>query len=111
MDPQSIAALEILRVAHNLGVCARLGIAADSTDESASAAYDVAAAQSGRNVPRTHDETIYDDIAAFLPPMLSALVVSRKGQIVDAIGRAVVADPSKLPLVLSAAGIKTSLGQ
>ena len=109
MDPQSIAALEVLRIAHNLSVCASLGIPADSDDDDAAAAFAAALASEGRNVPRTHSETVYPSVNAFLGPTIAALVVERRTQIVDAIGRAVVADPSKLSAVLTAAGIKTSL--
>lgn len=109
MDPQSVAALEVLRIAHNLGVCARLNIAASSDDAAASEAFAAALASEGRNALRTHEETIYPSVESFLAPTIAALVVERRTQIVDAIGRAVVVDPSRLGAVLTAAGIKTSL--
>ncbi len=109
MDPQSAAALEVLRIAHNLGVCARLSIAPSSSDDDAAEAFASALASEGRNVPRTYSETIYPSVESFLAPTIAALVVERRTQIVDAIGRAVVIDPSKLGAVLTAAGLKTSL--
>lgn len=109
MDSQTTAALEVLRVAHNLGVCARLGIPTDSTDTVASAAFAAALAADGRNVPRGHTETIYATVAEFLPPTVEVLVVASRTQIIDAIGRALVADPARLGAVLTAAGIRTSL--
>lgn len=105
MDPQSVAALEVLRIAHNLSVCASLGIPADSDDDDAATAFATALASEGRNVPRTHQETIYSSVELFLPPTIAALVVERRSQIVDAIGRAVVADPSRLMPILAAAGL------